>query len=144
MLCSFSHVLGIDGDLLNITAAKELKAHGELCFRPLTAAAEWADAAGVDDGRQQQEEEGEVFVVRVPDVIDRDRVRCVLLGVLLGPEVPLLEHIWLTTSASCMDALYHIPYLQKSERLTVQCKYPPTPLQVPFTLGAGCKPACRC
>jgi hypothetical protein len=99
-------VLGIDGDLLNITAAKELKAHGELCFRPLTAvaaaaaatgpsaaaaAAEGAAAPGVADvqagvgGQQQQEqqqeeEEGEVFVVRVPDAIDRDRVRCVFQG----------------------------------------------------------------
>lgn len=68
LAASFSHVLGIDGDLLNITAAKELKAQGELCFRPVAAAA---------DTQQQQEQvqEQPVCVVRVPDEIDRDRVR---------------------------------------------------------------------
>jgi hypothetical protein len=65
--CSFSHVLGIDGDLLNITAAKELKAQGKLCFRPVAAAA--------DTQQQEQAQEQPVCVVRVPDEIDRDRVR---------------------------------------------------------------------
>lgn len=67
VFCSFSHVLGIDGDLLNITAAKELKAQGELCFRPVAAAA--------DMQQQQEPQEQPVCVVRVPDEIDRDRVR---------------------------------------------------------------------
>lgn len=68
--CSFSHVLGIDGDLLNITAAKELKAQGELCFRPVAAAADMQQQEP-----QEQAQEQPVCVVRVPDEIDRDRVR---------------------------------------------------------------------
>jgi hypothetical protein len=62
---SFSHVLGIDGDLLNITAAKELKAAGRLCFKPV------ADS----DQQQEQQQQDEMCVVQVPEDVDRDRVR---------------------------------------------------------------------
>jgi hypothetical protein len=71
--CSFSHVLGIDGDLLNITAAKELKAQGELCFRPVGGSA--AAPAGPQAQEPAEQQEQPVCVVRVPDEIDRDRVR---------------------------------------------------------------------
>lgn len=56
--CSFSHVLGIDGDACNVVAAKAIKAKGELAFTPVPA-----------DGSN-----GAVAVARVPDSIDRDRV----------------------------------------------------------------------
>lgn len=99
-LCSFSHVLGIDGDLLNITAAKELKAAGRLSFKPVATAgddqqqqqqqqarsqqqlqqvpgpAEQLQQQGHEQQQGQDEEQQQgVCVVEVPDDVDRDRVR---------------------------------------------------------------------
>jgi hypothetical protein len=78
---SFSHVLGIDGDLLNITAAKELKAAGRLCFKPVADSAQQqaqqGHGQGTGSGEEQQEEGDEMCVVQVPEEVDRDRVRWV-------------------------------------------------------------------
>lgn len=70
LLCSFNHVLGIDGDLLNITAAKELKSHGLLSFKPETSSSSAQQPAAVESLDEQQ-----TVTVQVPAHIDRDRVR---------------------------------------------------------------------
>lgn len=94
--CSFSHVLGIDSNMLNVVAAKEMQAKGELHFRHVAAASEpklaaaaaaeaaasgassaqpaGSDTAARSDQQQQQEEEV-TLVARVPVHVDRDRVR---------------------------------------------------------------------
>jgi hypothetical protein len=107
--CSFSHVLGIDGDLLNITAAKELKAQGELCFRPVGVTATAAVPAGPQQQQQQaqspaKQQEQPVCVVRVPDEIDRDRVRWVLAVQLQDKTTPNVcdSGMQLATPASTM------------------------------------------
>lgn len=61
-------MLGIDSSQLNVVAAKEMKAKGQLCFRPITSSSSSSGSAP-DAGDQAM-----TCVVRVPEHVDRDRV----------------------------------------------------------------------
>lgn len=108
VMCSFSHVLGIDGDLLNITAAKELKAQGELCFRPVAAPA----AAAASPQQQSQQpgvgteavQEQPMCVIHVPDEIDRDRVRWVVLQQLRHDPAGMILQDGILQDVCCQHA----------------------------------------
>lgn len=92
LLCSFSHVLGIDGDAMHVVAAKEMRDKGRLDYRPAadravedtpnssssninrssTDGSRGHFQSGVDSPRPRQ---SGVQTARVSAFCDRDKVR---------------------------------------------------------------------